>query len=227
MIDLSKSLDFFDPLKLKDKDIHIIGCGAIGSNVAINLARLGITNLRLWDFDTVTPHNIANQAFTFNQIGAKKVDAVEELVKAINPSIEVTKNDCAYEEGDTLNGFIFLAVDNIDVRRMIVETNLDNPYIEAMFDFRMRLEDAQAYAADWSNAKHKKAFLKSMNFTTEEAKAETPVSACGTTLSVISTVQTIVAVGVSNFISFCNRKPINTLVVANPFKAEYLTSQIK
>ena len=227
MIDLSKSLEFFDPIKLKDKDIHIIGCGAIGSNLAVNLARLGITDLRLWDFDTVTPHNIANQAFTFNQIGAKKVDAVEELVKAINPSIEVTKNDCAYEEGDTLNGFVFLAVDNIEVRRMIVESNYDNYYIDAMFDFRMRLEDAQAYAADWSNEKHKKAFLKSMKFSTEEAKAETPVSACGTTLSVIPTVQTIVSVGVANFIRLCNGEDMNTLVVANPFNAEYLTSTIK
>ena len=52
MIDLNKSRDFFDPSKIK-MPVHIIGCGAIGSHLAETLARLGVTDIHLWDTDTV------------------------------------------------------------------------------------------------------------------------------------------------------------------------------
>ena len=70
-MDLNKSLEFFDPAKVKEK-CHVIGYGSIGSNVAELLVRYGITNLVLWDFDEVEPHNIANQIFTQADIGEKK-----------------------------------------------------------------------------------------------------------------------------------------------------------
>ena len=41
-MDLSKSYEFFQPDMLTSR-VHIIGCGAIGSTVAENLARFGIT----------------------------------------------------------------------------------------------------------------------------------------------------------------------------------------
>jgi len=41
-----------------------------------------------------------------------------------------------------------------------------------------------------------------MQFSDEEASEETPVSACGTTLGVVTTVRVICALGVSNFINF-------------------------
>ena len=70
-MDLNKSLEFFDPNKVKER-CHIIGCGSIGSNVAELLARYGVERITLWDFDTVEPHNIANQLFTEEDVGAPK-----------------------------------------------------------------------------------------------------------------------------------------------------------
>ena len=58
MMDLSKSYEFFQPEKY-DGRIHIIGCGSVGSTLAENLARCGVTKMTLWDFDTVESHNIA------------------------------------------------------------------------------------------------------------------------------------------------------------------------
>ena len=95
--------------------------------------------------------------------------------------------------GSSTRSRVFLCVDNIDLRRKIVEMHMDNPYVKAMFDFRTRLEDAQHYAADWSDYKMKKDFLNSMNFSHDEAKEETPVSACNVTLSVCPTVLVICA----------------------------------
>ena len=67
-MDLSKSYEFFKPDMLESR-VHIIGCGAIGSTVAENLVRFGITKITLYDFDTVEAHNIANQMFRHTDIG--------------------------------------------------------------------------------------------------------------------------------------------------------------
>lgn len=56
-MNLSKSYEFFQPEKDSAK-IHIVGCGSVGSTVAENLARCGVTNMVLWDFDKVEEHNI-------------------------------------------------------------------------------------------------------------------------------------------------------------------------
>lgn len=216
-MDLSKSYEFFKPEECRER-IHIIGCGAIGSTVAENLARFGLTKITLYDFDRVEPHNIANQMFTTDDIGKTKVEAVAEYLMRINPEI---KNDLVLApKGYTnqrLSGYVFLCVDNIDLRREIAKSCVGNPFIKGMFDFRMRLTDAQHYAAAWNDAKMVDAFLKSMAFSHEEAKKETPVSACNITLSVAPTVRMIVAAGVSNFINFAKGKPIHKLILADAF----------
>ena len=216
-MDISKSYDFFKPEMLKGR-IHIIGCGAIGSTVAEMLTRFGITKITLWDFDDVEAKNIANQMFTSDDIGKKKVDAVAEFLRKINPDMGddlVLKPDGW--NGQALSGYIFLCVDNIDLRRKIAESCKGNPYVRALFDFRMRLTDAQHYAADWSNQKAVQAFLDSMAFTHEEAKDSTPVSACNIVLSVCTTVRQIVAAGVSNFINFVKGEGIKSVILTDAF----------
>ncbi len=216
-MDLSKSYEFFQPEKNDDR-IHIIGCGSVGSTVAENLARCGVTKFTLWDFDMVEPHNLANQMFRQKDVGASKVEALLDILCEINPDI---KDDAKLQaegwKGQRLSGYVFLCVDNIDLRREIAEKHMDNPYIKAMFDFRTRLEDAQHYAADWSDYKMKKDFLASMNFSHDEAKEETPVSACNVTLSVCPTVRIICAYGVANFMNFWNGRPIKKLILADAF----------
>ena len=86
-MDLVKSYDFFKPETCGDR-IHIIGCGAVGSTVAENLVRFGLTNITLYDFDTVEAHNIANQMFRTIDIGKPKTQALAEILTEINPAME-------------------------------------------------------------------------------------------------------------------------------------------
>ena len=51
-MDLSKSYEFFQPDMLTSR-VHIIGCGAIGSTVAENLVRFGITKITLYDLSLI------------------------------------------------------------------------------------------------------------------------------------------------------------------------------
>ena len=216
-MDLSKSYEFFQPEK-DDSRIHIIGCGSVGSTVASLLARAGVTNFTLWDFDVVEAHNLANQMFRQKDVGVSKVDALMDILSEINEDIPAcAKVEPKGWDGQQLSGYVFLCVDNIELRKKIVDRHMDSPYIKAMFDFRTRLEDAQHYAADWSDFKMKKDFVNSMNFTHDEAKEETPVSACNVTLSVASTVWVICSLGVSNFMNFWNGKGIKKLILADAF----------
>ena len=216
-MDLSKSYEFFQPEKDQSR-IHIVGCGSVGSTVAENLARAGITKMTLWDFDVVESKNLANQMFREKDIGQPKVEAVADILSEINPDIkdEIELKPEGWN-GQQLSGYVFLCVDNIEIRRAIVEKHFNSPYIKAMFDFRTRLEDAQHYAADWSDYKMKEDFLGSMNFSHEEAKEETPVSACNVTLSVAPTVRIICAYGVANFMNFWRGRPLKKLIMADAF----------
>ena len=216
-MDLSKSYDFFQPEKNKDR-IHIIGCGSVGSTIAENLARAGVTKFTLWDFDTVEPKNIANQMFIQADVGKPKVEALTRILSDINPDVlDEVKTMPEGWSGQKLSGYVFLCVDNIDLRREIVEKHFDNIFVKAMFDFRTRLTDAQHYAADWSDHKQKKNFLASMNFSHDEAKEETPVSACNVELSVCPTVRIICALAAANFMNFWNGKPLKNLVLNDAF----------
>lgn len=202
MMDLSKSYEFFQPEK-DNARIHIIGCGSVGSTVAENLARCGVTKMTLWDFDKVEPHNIANQMFRQQDVGKLKVEALKDILSDINPeiadSVEIKPEGW---QGKLMSGYIILAVDNIELRRQIVEQHMDSPYVKAMFDVRTLLTGAQHYAAAWDDYKMKKDFLASMQFSHDEAVSETPVSACGVTLGVATTVRLISALCVNNYIRY-------------------------
>lgn len=219
-MDLSKSYEYFQPDA--DKSVlHIIGCGSVGSTIAENLARCGLTNFTLWDFDVVENHNIVNQMFRQQDVGKLKVSALKDLLVDINPECaETVKCMPRGWQGKMLSGYIFLCVDNIELRRKIVEQHMENQYVKAVYDFRTGLENAQHYAADWSNARMKADLLNSMQFSHEEAAEEAPVSACGITLGLCPTVRLICAYGAANHINFVNGKPLRKTVIADVFKMD-------
>ena len=221
-MDLSKSYEFFQPER-DDARIHIVGCGSVGSTIAENLARCGVTKMTLWDFDKVENHNIVNQMFNQNDVGKLKVDALKGILTDINPEIidDIELKPDGWQ-GKLMSGYIFLCVDSIELRREIVEKHMDSPYVKAVFDFRTLLESAQHYAADGSDYKMKKDLLNSMQFSHDEAKEETPVSACGVTLGVATTVRLICALGVNNYINFVKGKGIKKLILMDGFNFDLM-----
>lgn len=216
-MNISKSADFFNPTEIEEK-IHIIGCGAVGSTLAEMLVRMGCSNICLYDFDLVTPHNLANQMFLNKHIGLPKLKALHEILTDINPDVKLELFEKGWIENETeLDGYVFLAVDNIELRRKIAETNMFNTNIIAMFDFRMGLDSGEHFAADWSSTKDKTNLINGMSFTTEEAAENTPRNACGTTLNIISTVRTLVSYGITNFIKMykSNKNDFKHIILIN------------
>lgn len=215
-MNLNKSREFFDPEKVKKK-CHVIGCGSIGSNVAELLVRQGVEDITLWDMDKVVPHNIVNQLFDETHVGQYKTEALASILYNINPKLKRTLQLKEKYTNEPLSGYVFMCVDSVEVRQDIVKSNYYNNNIEIMFDFRTTLLQGQSYAARWKLNKDKKSLLESLNFTHEEAKANTPVSACGFELSVAPVVKMTAQLGIMNFTNYINDEPLKHLMICEPY----------
>lgn len=215
-MNLSKSYEFFNPDNDKSR-IHIVGCGSVGSTIAENLARCGVTKITLYDFDIVEAKNVANQMFVDRQIGMPKVEALKELILGINPDIPESDIKVKPEgwKGEQMSGYIFLAVDNIEIRKEIVQQHINNMNVKAMFDVRTGLTDAQHYAADWNDLRNKESFLASMDFSHDEVTEQ--VSACGGVLGLVTTVRLITAFAVNNYIKFVKGEGLWKMVIMDGF----------
>jgi molybdopterin/thiamine biosynthesis adenylyltransferase len=214
-MDLSKSLEFFNPCTVEE-DLHIIGLGSVGFCVAELLARFGLKRMHLYDFDTVESHNIVNQMYTTEDLWKPKIEQAAKYLKAINPDIELTMHPDGWQ-GERLSGYVFLCVDDIDLRRKIVLDNHYNTTIKGVFDFRTALTSCQHYAANWKKMEDRNILLERMDFTHEEAMEAVPMSACHVPLCVAPTVRMVANIGVCNFINFVKGKPLHRALVADAF----------
>ena len=199
----NKSKEFFDPERCK-RPIHIIGTGAVGGFLVEGLVRAGVTNLHVWDDDVVSPHNPANQIYTPAMVGVPKVAALIEIAKKINPAAVIKAHPTKVTTETRLSGYIFLCVDNIDTRRELCEAWCNNPNIIWVCDGRMRLTDFNVHAALWSNDKEINNLIKSMMYSHEEAVEQTPVTACGLSVSIIYAPVTLAMQMMANFVKFIN-----------------------
>lgn len=105
--------------KLKDLTVTIIGVGAIGRQVAIQLASLGIRQIQLMDHDLVELQNITTQAYFHDDLGRLKVDATAELLQRIDPTIQIETIPDRYRPAHKTGEAIFSCVDSISSRAAI------------------------------------------------------------------------------------------------------------
>ena len=75
--------------KIKRGCVGIAGAGGLGSHVAIALARVGIGQLNIADFDVVEPSNLNRQQYFIDQIGMPKVIALRDNLQRINPGTKI------------------------------------------------------------------------------------------------------------------------------------------
>ena len=115
--------------RLSDKVVGIAGCGGLGSNCAMSLARCGIGKIIIADFDTIDQSNLNRQYFFLEQLGMKKVMALTENIKKVAPSCIVEPHDIKLSPVNILKLFrdcnvIIEAFDKSSEKAMIIETVL-------------------------------------------------------------------------------------------------------
>ena len=127
--------------KLKDKHIAVIGLGGVGGTALESLARTGIENFIIIDFDKVDASNLNRQIlYGFEDVGKEKVEVAKEHLLKINPNIKISaiSNKIDAKVGNLLNkykiDFIVDAIDDVNGKVWIAKYALENkiPFIMSL-----------------------------------------------------------------------------------------------
>jgi sulfur carrier protein ThiS adenylyltransferase len=116
------------PERLAACQALVIGVGAIGRQVAVQLAAMGVPRLTLYDDDIVAVENLAPQGYWLEDLGISKVRATTAVCLCINPDIEMRAVEDRFKRSSerTLPRdhklIVFCCVDSIQTRRLIWET---------------------------------------------------------------------------------------------------------
>lgn len=207
-INYSRQADLFDNSTFKTP-IHIIGAGATGSWVALFLAKLGISNITVWDFDKVEEHNIPNQVYRIKYEGLSgyetdidkhKVEALGDLIYD-STGISLNQKNIRVDGNQPLSGIVFVLTDTMKSRKEIYEKAIKlNPAVKLLIETRMGLEGGRVYVVDPMNMKQAKEYESTFTYNDDEAE----VSACGTSQSVIATAVQIASIAVWQVIKYHN-----------------------
>lgn len=124
--------------KLQSATVMVFGCGAVGSFAIEALARSGVGNIVLLDFDVVEKSNINRQLFaTESTLGCKKTDVAQERIADINPNINVTTFDMFFDDKSALPvrpDFVIDAIDTVKSKLAVYRWCKQNdiPFISSM-----------------------------------------------------------------------------------------------
>ncbi|WP_394019821.1 sulfur carrier protein ThiS adenylyltransferase ThiF [Anaerococcus cruorum] len=118
-----------DPIvneKLKNTKVSILGCGGLGSNIAMILARAGVGELYLYDFDTIEYSNLNRQNYTLDELGGDKAELTKKKIESTLPYVKCHSQNIylTTENMDTIvdNTDIFIeAFDNKESKTMLFD----------------------------------------------------------------------------------------------------------
>lgn len=99
--------------------VTVIGIGAVGRQVALQLAAIGARRLQLVDFDRVDQTNITTQGYQVEDVGRPKVVATARAIRQLDPDVEVDTIDDRFRPKLQLGEALFVCVDSIEARGAI------------------------------------------------------------------------------------------------------------
>ncbi len=134
----TRQADLVPAQRLVELSITVIGVGAIGRPVALQLAAMGARRLQLIDFDEVDVTNVTTQGYLAAEVGEQKVHAVQKAIRAIDPTIPVEVIFDRFRPDQKIRDVVFCCVDSISVRAAIWRSLKDRTQFWA--DGRMRGE---------------------------------------------------------------------------------------
>lgn len=83
---------------LENSRVSILGCGGLGSNIAMTLARCGVGELHLYDFDKVEYSNLNRQNYDLRDLGNSKVDQTKKKIEETIPYTRVFAEEAFISE---------------------------------------------------------------------------------------------------------------------------------
>lgn len=147
----------FDQLqKLENTRIIVFGCGGVGGALIHFLARSGVKNIDIVDFDKIDITNINRQLIAYHSnIGKLKVDELKGQLHNINPDILVNTFPIKYSEETeseidlTKYDIIIDCVDDIKAKKLLItKANLSNTYILSAMGAGNRYSEIPQFVID-------------------------------------------------------------------------------
>lgn len=115
----SRQADIVPRDRILDCKATVIGVGAIGRQVAIQLTAIGVPVLQLVDFDHVEISNLATQGYMHKDLKRPKVDVTAEFCREINCDLQVEVLLDKFKRSTPVGNCVFVCVDSIVTRKHI------------------------------------------------------------------------------------------------------------
>lgn len=145
---------------LSQKHVAVFGLGGVGGFCAESLARAGIGELTLIDFDKVSISNINRQTIALHStVGKSKTELFAARLKDINPEIKLNIVEDFYTGKEFGNAdFVADAIDTMRSKITLLETcvNKEIPVISSM-GAGNRIDPTKLYICDISQIENKNA----------------------------------------------------------------------
>lgn len=197
-MDVTRHAELFKPHQF-EHPVHIIGLGATGSWLALQLAKLGLKEVTLWDYDMVEEHNIPNQAYGIPHMGFSKAKSLQALIH-FDTGTSFTIRETEFID-QRVSGIVFLMVDTMKARKDIWENSIKmRTSIPLLVEPRMGLSASRVYNVEPTNLLHIKKY-EDCWYSDDEAE----VSSCGTSVSVVTTAMTTASWCARQLINFHNK----------------------
>ena len=134
----SRQQDIVPRNRILETKATVIGVGAIGRQVAIQLTAIGVPHLQLVDFDTVEISNLASQGYLQVDMERFKVDATADICQQINHQLHVEVQKDRFKRSMTVGNCVFVCVDSIETRKHLWQALEDK--VNFFCDGRMSAE---------------------------------------------------------------------------------------
>lgn len=134
----SRQADIVPRERIMDCDATVIGVGAIGRQVALQLTAIGVPHLQLIDFDQVEISNLATQGYLVKDMNQPKVDATATFCRQMNSDLNVEVILDRFKRSTPVGNCVFCCVDSIVTRRLIWDAVKDK--VNFFVDGRMSAE---------------------------------------------------------------------------------------
>ncbi len=132
-----RQLDIVKPEEL-NIPITIIGAGATGSAITLNLAMMGCRDISVYDGDKLEEHNIPNQICIKSMIGQDKVRSLR-VISQVHTGTEIHIGNWNRRSiGKYRKGIVIFCVDTMKTRQKLWKTVHDG--IDLLIDPRMGAE---------------------------------------------------------------------------------------
>ena len=184
MTDFIRMSGMFDQRLLKTRAV-VVGCGALGSAVALSLAKIGVP-LELWDPDVVEPHNIPNQIlYGPGDVGSYKATCLKDRIEQLSGT-PATAHVRRWDQ-DTVfsarHAYVFVCVDTMAARKEILSTISFEPGA-ILLDGRIGARDWSTFLVDRSDLRAIRDYASTL---VDDDDAFVERGACGNVLSIGAT----------------------------------------